>query len=342
MSTHTSAQTSGPLLQIENLTVEFETLRGQLRAIDGVSFDIRPGETVSLVGESGCGKSITSLAVMGLLPANGRVATGRIPYEGRDLLTMSERERLKLRGGDIAMIFQDPMTSLNPSFTVGFQLMETLRAHARAGAPTDTKSLREQCVKLLQKVGIPEPTHRLDAYPHQLSGGMSQRVMIAMAIACEPKVLIADEPTTALDVTIQAQVLELLKSIQRESGMAIILITHDLGVVAEMADRVNVMYAGQIVESGETGQVIDQPRHPYTRGLLDSLPASHRSNGEYRTPLSSIPGLVPDLLRRPSGCQLNPRCSFAEARCRESTPALERIDSRLVRCFKPLITGGVQ
>jgi dipeptide transport system ATP-binding protein len=325
------------ILRVENLSVEFETLRGNLRAIDGISFEVRAGETVSLVGESGCGKSITSLAIMGLLPANGRIASGKIFYEGRDLLAMPEDKRRELRGADIAMIFQDPMTSLNPSFTVGFQLMETLKTHQK-GASLSKQALREASIKLLQQVGIPEPTHRLDAFPHQLSGGMSQRVMIAMAIACRPKVLIADEPTTALDVTIQAQILELLKTLQRENGMSLVLITHDLGVVAEMADRVMVMYAGQIVEGGPTGNVIDLPRHPYTRGLLDSLPATHAASGEHRSKLSSIPGLVPDLLRRPSGCQLNPRCSFADEKCRQSAPELVSLENRVVRCFKPI--GG--
>jgi dipeptide transport system ATP-binding protein len=275
---------------------------------------------------------------MGLLPANGRVATGRILYEGSSLEEMPEDERRKLRGGRIAMIFQDPMSALNPSFTVGFQLEETVRLHASCGK----REARKRAIGLLEQVGIPSPSERLSAYPHQLSGGMCQRVMIAMALACEPKLLIADEPTTALDVTVQAQILDLLARLVREKGMALILITHDLGIVAEMADRVMVMYAGQVVESGLASEVIERPRHPYTRGLLESLPSSHDSGGsEHRAKLPSIPGLVPDLLNRPHGCQLSPRCGYADEKCREELPSETVSGDRLVKCFKPLDGGSV-
>ncbi len=321
------------LLEIRDLSVRFDTLRGELAAVDHISFDVMEGETVSLVGESGCGKSITSLAIMGLLPANGRVATGQVIYEGVSLEELSEEKRRKIRGGRIAMIFQDAMSALNPSFTVGFQLEETIRLHRG----TNKRDTLARAVELLVQVGIPSPRERLSAYPHQLSGGMCQRVMIAMALACEPKVLIADEPTTALDVTVQAQILELLAKLVKDQRMALILITHDLGIVAEMADRVMVMYAGQIVESGLTSEVIDRPRHPYTRGLLDSLPSSHDSGmSEHRAKLPSIPGLVPDLLRRPKGCQLSPRCAYADDVCRTRAPELERIATAQVKCFKPL------
>ncbi len=320
-----------PVLDVRDLSVEFETLRGPLKAIDRVSFDVRRGETLCLVGESGCGKSITSLALMGLLPSNGKIPSGEILFDGKSLLRMPESERRKLRGSEVAMIFQDPMSSLNPCYTVGEQILETIQAHD--GGSKDKR--RARAIELLREVGIPAPEERLNAYPHQLSGGMSQRVMIAMAIACRPKLLIADEPTTALDVTIQAQILDLLRKLQKDQGMSLILITHDLGVVAEMADRVVVMYAGQVVETGTAREVIDSPRHPYTRALLNSLPASH-SEIAHRAKLPSIPGLVPDLTRRPSGCQLNPRCPLADEPCRSAEPPLLDLGAgRKAKCIRP-------
>ena len=320
-----------PLLEVRDLSVEFETLRGPLKAIDRVSFDVAPGETLCLVGESGCGKSITSLALMGLLPSNGKIPSGEIIFDGKSLLGLPERERRKLRGADVAMIFQDPMSSLNPCYTVGEQILETIQAHEGG----TRGSRRDRALELLRQVGIPAPEERLNAYPHQLSGGMSQRVMIAMAIACRPKLLIADEPTTALDVTIQAQILDLLRNLQKDRGMSLILITHDLGVVAEMADRVVVMYAGQIVETGNAREVIENPRHPYTRSLLNSLPASHYAL-EHRAKLPSIPGLVPDLTRRPPGCQLSPRCALVDEGCRVAEPALLDLGAgRKAKCTRP-------
>ena len=326
------------LLEVKNLSVEFETRRGPLKALDQVSFELNAGETLSLVGESGCGKSITSLAIMGLLADNGRVTSGDIVYSGNSLLKLSEAELRKLRGRDLAMIFQDPMTSLNPAFTVGQQLTETIFAH-EGGTQS---ALQARARELLVQVGIPAPDERLNAYPHQLSGGMSQRVMIAMAIACRPKVLIADEPTTALDVTIQAQILELLRKLQREQNMGLILITHDLGIVAETADRVMVMYAGQVVEGGGTREIIENPTHPYTRALLDSLPGAHAGiEKAHRSKLPSISGMVPDLARRPSGCQFHPRCAYADDQCKTFGPALTG-DTRRVRCFKPLLVRGAK
>lgn len=324
------------LLQIENLVVSFSTLRGELQAIDRISLNLKQGETLGIVGESGCGKSITSLAIMGLLPSNATVAATRFAFEGQDLLTMPERQRRKLRGAAVSMIFQDPMSALNPSFTVGYQLMEVIKTH-EGGRKSAHKA---RALDLLKKVGIPDPASVLEAYPHQLSGGMSQRVMIASAISCRPKLLIADEPTTALDVTIQAQILDLLKDLQEQEKMALILITHDLGVVAEMAQRVAVMYAGQIVETGVTSEVIKKPTHPYTEGLLRCLPAAQQDHSK-KTRLSSIPGLVPDLVSRPKGCQLNPRCRYVIDVCRTMEPGMTQpLPMRQVRCHTPL--NGVQ
>src|ERR687890_644576 len=257
-----------PLLEIQNLSVEFPTQSGPMRAVDGVSLTLDQGEVLGVVGESGSGKSVTMLALMGLVPFPGRVRADKLSFGGRDLLTISDRERRALTGKDVAMIFQEPTTSLNPCFTIGFQLTETLRLHEGM----DRKAARRRAVELLEQVGIPSPEGRLSAFPHQLSGGMNQRVMIAMAIACNPKLLIADEPTTALDVTIQAQILDLLLTLQRERGMALILITHDMGVVAETARRVSVMYAGQVVETRSARDLFTRPQHPYTGALLDALP----------------------------------------------------------------------
>lgn len=319
------------LLRVENLSVSFETRKGLLNVIEDLSFDLKRGRTLGIVGESGSGKSVTSLAIMGLLAPTARVTSGRILFEGKDLLKTKEKEMQDLRGGRLAMIFQDPMTSLNPSFTVGYQIKEALRQHGLGKGDLD-----QMAVDLLKQVGIPDPASRLNIYPHQLSGGMSQRVMIAMAIACSPDLLIADEPTTALDVTIQAQILALLKKIQAERNMGLILITHDIGVVAQMADDILVMYAGHAMEMGPKEEVIRRPKHPYTQALLASLPGNH-GLAEFRSRLPTVPGLVPDLLKRPPGCQLNPRCMYTEEACLSATPSVVDVGASKVKCRKPLI-----
>ena len=306
------------MLEIENLTVEFRTASGFFRAVDGVSLSVDKGEVLAIVGESGSGKSVSMLAVMGLLPWTAKVTADRMSFEGRNLLDLSSRNRRKIIGKDIAMIFQEPMSSLNPCFTVGFQLMEALKAHL----DMDKTHRRRRAVELLQLVGIPSPEQRLSAFPHQLSGGMNQRVMIAMAIACNPKLLIADEPTTALDVTIQAQILELLVKLQDETGMGLVLITHSMGVVAETADRVSVQYAGQKVEEQKVEDLFRDPHHPYTAALLSALP--ERAAGRQ---LPSIPGVVPGQFDRPSGCLFSPRCPLSTERCRTTKPP--RIDGAL-------------
>ncbi len=315
------------LLEVDNLTVEFQTQRGPSKAVDGVSFALDAGETLGLVGESGSGKSVTSLALMGLLPGNASVTATRLNFDGLSLLDLSPRGLRRIRGGSIGMIFQDPMTSLNPCFTVGFQIDEALAAHGKGSR----RERHKRALELLDRVGIADGAHRLKSYPHELSGGMSQRVMIAMALACKPRLLIADEPTTALDVTIQAQILNLLKDLCRESSMALILITHDLGVVAEHTERLCVMYAGELVESGKTKEVLQRPRHPYTEGLLKCLPGRNLSEGKLSR-LPSIAGVVPDLTRRPSGCQFHPRCAGATRQCAERAPAF--IDG--ARCHFPV------
>ncbi|MBK1840079.1 ABC transporter ATP-binding protein [Azospirillum sp. YIM B02556] len=320
-----------PLLDIKNLSVEFTTRAGTFRAVDGIDLTVDEGEVVGIVGESGSGKSVTSLAVMGLLGSNGRVVADRMMFAGKDLLTMPAAQRRKITGKDVAMVFQEPMTSLNPCFTVGFQIMETLRVHEGLSG----KALRNRAIALLEQVGIPAPETRLSAFPHQLSGGMSQRVMIAIAIACNPRLLVADEPTTALDVTIQKQILDLLVQLQRERGMALILITHDMGVVAETAQRVVVMYAGQVAETRPVHSLFERPRHPYTGALLDALP--ERALGKRRLP--TIPGMVPGIADRPAGCLFSPRCRFADARCRAERPALFDVDDGRARCFYPLPDG---
>ncbi|MGF1608964.1 MAG: ABC transporter ATP-binding protein [Kiloniellales bacterium] len=316
------------LLEIRNLSVEFPTVRGSFRAVDGIDLTLEEGDLLGVVGESGSGKSVTMLAVMGLLPPVAVVTADRLAFDGRDLLGLSAAERRHIVGKDMAMIFQEPMTSLNPCFTVGFQIMESLQVHE---ALTRTER-RRRAIELLQQVGIPAPEGRLGSFPHQLSGGMSQRVMIAMAIACNPRLLIADEPTTALDVTIQAQILDLLLRLQRERGMALVLITHDMAVVAETARRVNVMYAGQQVETRSVERLFDRPRHPYTAALLDALP--ERSLGKRRLP--TIAGVVPGAGDRPQGCLFNPRCRYAQERCRQEQPRLEADGDGRVRCFYPL------
>ena len=317
------------LLEIHNLSVEFPTASGPFKAVDGIDMVIDEGEIRGVVGESGSGKSVTMLAVMGLLPWTAKVTADRMAFDGRNLLGLDANERRRLTGKDMAMIFQEPMTSLNPCFTVGFQITEAIKVHEGG----DRASRRARAVELLRLVGIPAPESRLGAFPHQLSGGMNQRVMIAMAIACNPRLLIADEPTTALDVTIQAQILDLLARLQRERGMALVLITHDMGVVAETAQRVSVMYAGQQVETRGVDGLFSTPRHPYTAALLDALP--ERSLGKPRLP--TIPGIVPGAGDRPQGCLFNPRCRHVQERCRSELPSLEQ-DARgdRVRCFFPL------
>jgi dipeptide transport system ATP-binding protein len=299
------------LLEIDNLSVEFKTGSGFFRAVDGVSLRVDKGEVLAIVGESGSGKSVSMLAVMGLLPWTAKVTADRMSFEGKDLLGLSAKERRQIIGKDIAMIFQEPMSSLNPCFTVGFQIMEALKEHL----DMDKAERRKRAVELLRLVGIPSPEQRLDAFPHQLSGGMSQRVMIAMAIACNPKLLIADEPTTALDVTIQAQILDLLVKLQKETGMGLVLITHSMGVVAETAERVSVQYAGQKVEEQAVADLFRDPHHPYTAALLSALP--ERATGRR---LPSIPGVVPGQFDRPSGCLFSPRCQFATELCRREQP----------------------
>ena len=290
-----------PLLEIQNLNVAFETSRGDIRPVRDVSISIHPGQTVAVVGESGCGKSVTALSVLRLIPSPpGKVLGGRIFFEGRNLLDLSEREMRSVRGKDIAMIFQEPMTSLNPVYTIGDQIVEAVTLHQHVG----TKQAYEIAEQSLRDVGIADPHRRIHEYPHQMSGGMRQRVMIAMALSCKPKLLIADEPTTALDVTIQAQILELLRKLQREQGMAIMLITHDLGVVAENADAVYVMYASRVAECAAVEELFDHPKHPYTEALFHSIPKLHA----YNERLDTIPGTVPNPARFPTGCKFHPRC----------------------------------
>ena len=304
------------LLEIEDLVVQFETHAGIVRAVDGVSYSLRAGETLAIVGESGCGKSVTAMSILRLIESQGgRIVSGSIRFAGRELLELGEPEMRKVRGNDISMIFQEPMTSLNPVYTVGEQIAEVIRLHRGLA---DREAHRET-IGLLELVGIPDPERRVDEYPHQLSGGMRQRVMIAMALSCDPKLLIADEPTTALDVTIQAQILELLRELQARLGMAVLLITHDLGVVAAMAHRVAVMYAGGIVETADVFDLFEHPRHPYTVGLLESLPKLDQE----KTKLRPIEGNVPDALALPSGCRFHPRCPFRFEPCDKKLPALE-------------------
>ena len=317
-----------PLLDVRNLSVAFGAGASALRAVDDVSFHVNAGEVVGIVGESGSGKSVTALAAMGLVDAPGRVSAARLAFDGRDLQAMPAAERRSLLGADIAMIFQDPTSSLNPSFTVAFQLMETIALHEGGSRA----ARRARALELLKAVEIPDPERRLDAYPHQLSGGMSQRVMLAMAIACNPRLLIADEPTTALDVTVQAQMLALLAKLRTERGMALVLITHDLGVVAEVAERVLVMYAGQVVEEAAVPAIFETPRHPYTESLLAALP--ERNVGKRR--LTSLAGVVPGAHDRPAGCLLSPRCPYVQPRCRAERPALFELEGAKARCFYPL------
>jgi dipeptide transport system ATP-binding protein len=316
------------LLKLENLSVTF----GQFKAVDNISYQVEEGEVLGIVGESGSGKSVSSLSVMGLIDYPGKVQADKLTFNDQDLLLMPEKQRRKLTGSDIAMIFQDPMTSLNPCFTVGYQIMEALKTH-QGGSK---KELKIRALELLNQVGIPAPESRFKAYPHQLSGGMSQRVMIAMAIACNPKLLIADEPTTALDVTIQAQIIDLLIDLQRKEKMGLVLITHDLALVAEVAHRVIVMYAGQVVESGPASEVFSKPKHPYTQALLASLPES--ASGKER--LDALSGVVPGQYDRPKGCLLSPRCRYATNYCRQVPPQNQGSIDRQVKCHTPLDSEG--
>ncbi len=321
-----------PLLRVEGLRVAFDTPRGRALAVDGVDFALGRGETLCIVGESGCGKSVTALSIMGLVPSPPATVSGRIAFEGRDLVGLSRRELADLRGDRLAMIFQEPMTSLNPAFTVGAQLGEVLVRHRGASAA----AAREAAVAMLRRVRIPAPEKRVDEHPHRMSGGMRQRVMIAMALLCEPALLIADEPTTALDVTIQAQVLALMRGLRDETGTSIVLITHDLGVVAEMADRVVVMYAGQVVEQAPVGALFAMPQHPYTVGLMGAIPSIDAP----RARLAAIDGMVPAATAMPAGCRFAARCPFADGRCRAEAPPLAEVKpGHASRCWKaPLET----
>ncbi len=305
------------LLSVENLKTEFKIDDQSFLAVDGISLKVKKGKTLGIVGESGCGKSVTSLSIMRLIPFPGKLTSGSIFYKNRDIIKISEDEMRKLRGKEMTMIFHEPMTSLNPVFTIGFQIEEVIKLHQ---PELNRSQSKEKTIEMLKKVGIPSPTQRYSEYPHQLSGGMRQRVMIAMALSCNPHLLIADEPTTALDVTIQAQILDLLRKLQSEFQMGMILITHDLGVVAEMCDEVAVMYAGKIVEYASVHDIFKSPKHHYTKGLLDSVP--HFESGKRLEKLRTIPGLVPSLTHRPKGCRFNDRCPNVQERCRLEEPEL--------------------
>ncbi|EGT76204.1 dipeptide ABC transporter ATP-binding protein [Haemophilus haemolyticus] len=320
------------LLDVKELSVHFGDKNTPFKAVDRISYQVAQGEVLGIVGESGSGKSVSSLAIMGLIDHPGRVSAESLQFENTNLLTLESKAKRQLIGADVAMIFQDPMTSLNPAYTVGFQIMEALKTHEGG----TKKARKDRTLELLRLVGIPDPESRIDVYPHQLSGGMSQRVMIAMAIACRPKLLIADEPTTALDVTIQAQIMELLLELQKKECMSLILITHDLALVAEAADRIIVMYAGQIVEEGTAKDIFREPKHPYTQALLRSLPEF----AEGKSRLESLQGVVPGKYDRPTGCLLNPRCPYATEYCRQVEPQLHHIGSRKVKCHTPLNEQG--
>ena len=320
------------LLDVKELSVHFGDKNTPFKAVDRISYQVAQGEVLGIVGESGSGKSVSSLAIMGLIDHPGRVSAESLQFENTNLLTLESKAKRQLIGADVAMIFQDPMTSLNPAYTVGFQIMEALKTHEGG----TKKARKDRTLELLRLVGIPDPESRIDVYPHQLSGGMSQRVMIAMAIACRPKLLIADEPTTALDVTIQAQIMELLLELQKKECMSLILITHDLALVAEAADRIIVMYAGQIVEEGTAKDIFREPKHPYTQALLRSLPEF----AEGKSRLESLQGVVPGKYDRPTGCLLNPRCPYATEYCRQVEPQLHHIGSHKVKCHTPLNEQG--
>jgi len=320
---------TGPVLDIRELTTRFDTRRGPVTAVDRFSLNLAAGETMGLVGESGCGKSVTALSVMRLLPRPaGRIVGGQILFKGKDLAALPESQMRRIRGNEISMIFQEPLTSLNPVYTVGFQIVEAVRRHRRM----DRRAAREEAVRVLSLVGMPEPAARMEDYPHQLSGGMQQRVMIAMALSCRPAVMIADEPTTALDVTIQAQILDLMNRLKAEIGMAVMLITHDLGVVAETCQRVAVMYTGRIVEAADVRTLFRRPAHPYTVGLFQSLPQIGGRRGRLRP----IPGAVPSLLRLPPGCAFQERCFRSDAQCRQDPPWTSVGAEHWVRCWHPM------
>ena len=323
------------LLEVRGLSTHFHSSEGTFKAVDEISFSLKPGEMLGIVGESGCGKSVTSLSVMGLVPSPpGEIASGEIIFKGEDLRRKSAAEMRKIRGKQISMIFQEPMTSLNPVYTVGDQIVEGLLEHEQMSRA----SARDRAIEMLRLVRIPSPETRVDAYPHELSGGMRQRVMIAMALACSPKLLIADEPTTALDVTIQAQILDLMADLRRQTGTAIILITHDLGVVAETVDRVVVMYAGNIVEEAPVEELFGNAQHPYTLGLMTSIPRLDIDEVQ----LTPIDGTVPDPYRMPEGCKFNPRCPFADDKCRRETPSLrETSGGHRVACWKAPLEDNV-
>lgn len=325
------------ILEIKDLCVEFNTDRGRIRAVNGVNLEVFKGKTLGVVGESGSGKSVTALSIMRLIPTPpGKIAKGTIHYRGENLLEIPFDQMRRIRGNKIAMIFQEPMTSLNPVFTVGNQIEEVLELHQKELSKADR---RKKAIEMLHLVGIPSPEKRVSEYPHQLSGGMRQRVMIAMSLACEPDILIADEPTTALDVTIQAQILELMKKLQTELGMGIIMITHDLGVVAETCDDVAVMYCGQIVERAEVKELFNHPQHPYTKGLIESIPSFDSTTGERKDRLPTIEGMVPSLFDLPEGCNFQDRCAFATDKCRgsEGEPQLHSIgEGHDAACFHPL------
>ena len=324
-----------PLLRVQGLRTSFQTARGTVNAVDGVDLEVHRGRTLGIVGESGCGKSMLSLSIMRLVPPSGRTRAERLSFDGQDLLSLPAGRMRALRGGRMAMIFQEPMTSLNPAFTVGDQLMEAMRVHGRG---TGRAELRRRAVAALERVRIPAAARRLDEYPHQMSGGMRQRVMIAMALSCEPELLIADEPTTALDVTVQAQILDLLRELQGQTGMAIMLITHDLGVVAEMADEVAVMYAGRVVERSGGAAIFEDPQHPYTLGLLGSIPRIEHE----QTRLLAIEGAVPPPFDLPPGCRFHPRCVFAVGECARVDPALRGIgEAHEVACIRAPVEDSV-
>jgi peptide/nickel transport system ATP-binding protein len=330
-----NGQGDAALLEVRNLCTWFHTDRGLFKAVDGISFEVDRARSVGLVGESGCGKSVTSLSLMGLVASPpGQVSADALVFEGRDVLGLSANERRLLRGGRMAMVFQEPMTSLNPVHTIGHQIVEAIRAHS----DITPEAARARAIEVLELVRIPSAAQRFDDFPHQLSGGMRQRVMIAMALSCEPSLLIADEPTTALDVTIQAQILDLLRDLQQRLGMAILIITHDLGVIAELVDAVIVMYAGQVVESAPVKALFDDPQHPYTIGLLGSIPRLDVQ----RARLATIEGSVPSPANQPAGCRFAPRCPFADARCHADAPPLREMGpSHKVACWKAPVETGV-
>jgi oligopeptide/dipeptide ABC transporter ATP-binding protein len=318
---------SRSLLEVRNLRTQFTTYRGLLPAVDGVTLTVRRGETLAIVGESGCGKSVTALSVMRLVRRPGRIVSGSVLFDGQDLLRMAEAQVRDVRGGRMAMVFQDPLSTLNPTFSVQNQISESLRVHGVARG----RQARERCVELLEAMGIPAARDRLRSYPHELSGGMRQRVMIAIAVSCEPELLIADEPTTALDVTLQAQIMDLLAHLKEERRLAIVLITHDLGIVSQFSDRAAVMYAGSIVEEGPVAALLDDPLHPYTQGLLRCVPRL----GRPEVPITPIEGSVPDMVALPPGCRFAPRCPFVMDRCRDAVPPLyAHSGGRVVRCYR--------